>query len=168
MAASTHGSYRTIARADILVCLPKLRAFARVLSADRDRADRLVQYAIAQVWQAAGPDPVAMGLAARLYRILHELHHAEVAASSSTMVPLGDLSDDGFPPAFWELAGHQRELLVLDGVLQLSRAEIAQVSGWPLDMLDPLLCQARTALWLIRHSDSPSGAPQPASQSAEA
>jgi RNA polymerase sigma-70 factor (ECF subfamily) len=168
MAASVYGMYGSVGRADILVCLPKLRAFARVLSADRDRADRLVQDAIGQVWQAAKPDPVAPGLAARLYRILHELHHTETAASASTVAPFGDLSNDGFPTAFWELAGHHRELLVLEGVMQLSRAEIAMVSGWPLEMVEVLLCQARTALWWTMTADPIAGAPMSTGSRAEA
>jgi RNA polymerase sigma-70 factor (ECF subfamily) len=142
MAATTYRLYGTVARADILACLPRMRAFARVLSADRDRADRLVRDAIGRVWNAAHPDPATTSLPARLYRLVHVLHHADPAVGKATMKP----PNDPFGPAFWLLADHQRELLVLEGVLQLSRAEIALVSGWSPAMVEVLLNQARSAL----------------------
>jgi RNA polymerase sigma-70 factor (ECF subfamily) len=120
----------TVADADLLACVPHLRAFAWFLARNRDRADDLVQDTIVRALNAAQRFRAGSNLKAWMFTILRNLHYNEVRKNRVHIQSLDDplayepavppsqmasLEFGDFRRAFWQLADDRREVLILVG-----------------------------------------------------
>lgn len=71
-------------RSDVITCIPHLRAFARVLAGDRQRADDLVRETIIQTFTAVNRPRVGISLKIRMFTALRRLHYGACANRSTT------------------------------------------------------------------------------------
>src|ERR1017187_3403746 len=115
---------------EIWACLPNLRAFARSLTGNRDRADDLVQDAVLRALNAASQYTPGTNFRAWIFTILRNLHFNELRRNRGLMRPLeaadleihatapaqlARLEFDDFRRAFSTLPAALREALVLVG-----------------------------------------------------
>jgi len=133
---------------EILACLPHLRAFARSLTGDRDRADDLVQDAVLRALGAAQQFTPGTNFKAWIFTILRNLYFNEFRRNPSLFRPLeaadiemhatlpaqqAGLEFDDFRRAFAMLPAEQREALVLVGADGTPKqVKIAHSSGFVL------------------------------------
>ena len=73
---------------EVLACLPHLRAFARSLTGDRDRADDLVQDAVLRALGAAEQFTPGTNFKAWIFTILRNLYFNEFRRNPSLFRPL--------------------------------------------------------------------------------
>ena len=69
-------------RGELLAIIPHLRAFAVVLTGDRERADHLVHETLTTAWGEINDRQVSANLRAFLFRVLRNLFYAEAWAGS--------------------------------------------------------------------------------------
>lgn len=142
MTAAATGETGNVTEADLVACLPHLRAFARFLTGNRQRADDLVQDTIVRALAAAHEVQPGTNLKAWMFTILRNLRYGKLyknrvrlqssdgaAAHELAMVPSpeADLEFSDFRRAFWRLGENQREVLILVGATGLSYEEVAKV-----------------------------------------
>ena len=142
MMASAIQATSNVGERDLLACVPHLRAFAWFLAKNRDRADDVVQDTIVRVLTATHQFQAE----AWMFAILRNLHYNEARKNRVHVQSLDDpltyeptvlpsqmarLEFGDFRRAFWQLADHQREALILVGVSGLSYDEAAQVCECP-------------------------------------
>lgn len=159
-------------RANLLACIPHMRAFARVLTEDRERADDLVYAAITRTISAEREFKSKIDLKVEMFTFLHDLHYGEFGgtgmgllwrddATSQEQDSLPGLETDldlgNFRRAFWQLGDSHREMLILAGPSGLSHGEIARVCGCPVDKIEISISRARHELRRVLHRqpDSP-------------
>lgn len=157
-------------RADLLACIPHMRAFARVLTKDRERADDLVHAAIARTITAERDFKSEIDLKVEMFIFLHELHYAEFGGTGMGLLWRGDATSQeqdslsgreanldlgNFCWAFRQLGDSHREILILVGASGLSHGEIARVCGCPMDKIESLLSRARHELMMVLHRRQP-------------
>lgn len=143
---------------DILACLPHLRAFARSLTGDRDRADDLVQDAVLRAISAASQFTPGTNFKAWIFTILRNLYFNEFRRNRALMRPLEDadlethatapaqqagLEFDDFRRAFNTLPAEQREALVLVGADGFRYEEAAAICGCPIGTIKSRVARAR-------------------------
>jgi RNA polymerase sigma-70 factor (ECF subfamily) len=147
--------------AQILVCLPHLRAFARSLSGDRDRADDLVQSAIQRALGAAAQFRPGTNFKGWIFTILRNVYFSELRSHRRLEIPLDEANLDShatqptqlaglefheFRRAFDSLPVEQREALVLVGADGFSYEAAAAVCGAPIGTIKSRVCRARREL----------------------
>ncbi len=143
---------------DILACLPHLRAFARSLTGNRDRADDLVQDAVLRALSAASQFTPGTNFKAWIFTILRNLYFNEFRRNRALMRPLeaadlethatapaqqAGLEFDDFRRAFNTLPAEQREALVLVGADGFRYEEAAAICGCPIGTIKSRVARAR-------------------------
>jgi RNA polymerase sigma-70 factor, ECF subfamily len=146
---------------DILACLPHLRAFARSLTGDRDRADDLVQDAVLRALSAASQYTPGTNFKAWIFTILRNLYFNEFRRNRALMRPLeaadleihatapsqqAGLEFDDFRRAFRTLPAEQREALVLVGADGFRYEEAAAICGCPVGTIKSRVARARSEI----------------------
>jgi RNA polymerase sigma-70 factor, ECF subfamily len=147
--------------AQILACLPHLRAFARSLSSDRDRADDLVQSAIQRALGAAAQFTPGTNFKGWIFTILRNVYFSELRSHRRLEIPIDEanldshatqptqlagLEFDEFRRAFDTLPVEQREALVLVGADGFSYEAAAAVCGAPIGTVKSRVSRARREL----------------------
>ena len=162
-AAGTEGPsvtyYRGDFRSGLLLCLPQLRGFARVLTGTRDRADDLVQDALTRALAAEQRFEQGTNIRAWLMTILRNQWISDLRASrrhrSEELTPeLGTLPAAQLPTvalaelgrAMEKLSSSHREVLMLVAAAGLDHEEAAQICGCAVGTIKSRLNRARTHL----------------------
>jgi RNA polymerase sigma-70 factor, ECF subfamily len=158
---------------EILACLPHLRAFARSLAGDRDRADDLVQDAILRALGAADQFEPGSNFKAWIFTILRNLYFNEFRRNPSLFRPLeaadmeihatspaqhAGLEFDDFRRAFNKLPPEQREALVLVGADGFKYEEAAAICGCAVGTIKSRVSRARRDLQALLGEAGPSEA----------
>ena len=145
----------------ILACLPHLRAFARSLSGDRDRADDLVQSAVQRALGAAAQFTPGTNFKGWIFTILRNVYFSELRSHRRLEIPIDEanldshatqptqlagLEFDEFRRAFDTLPVEQREALVLVGADGFSYEAAAAVCGAPIGTVKSRVSRARREL----------------------
>jgi RNA polymerase sigma-70 factor (ECF subfamily) len=168
----TTTTYETanVEEAELLACVPHLRAFALFLSKNRSRADDLVQDTIVRALTAAHQFRVGTNLKAWLFTILRHQHYNTVRKYRLQMESLDDphafepsvpasqmvsLEFADFRRAFWQLNDSRREALILVGANGLSYAEAAKVCNCPMGTIKSRVSRAREELLKIMEDGFP-------------
>ncbi|WP_374447924.1 sigma-70 family RNA polymerase sigma factor [Stella sp.] len=152
-------AYRGDFRQGILLCLPQLRAFARVLTGVRDRADDLVQDAMTRALAAEHRFEQGTNIRAWLMTILRnqwisDLRSArrrrseeltpDLAALPGAQLPSVALAELG--RAMEKLSPAHREVLMLVAATGLDHEEAAQICGCAVGTIKSRLNRARNHL----------------------
>jgi RNA polymerase sigma-70 factor (ECF subfamily) len=164
MTTATIGPWN-FGEADLITCVPHLRAFARSLTGHRERSDDLVQDTIVRALTAAHQFQTWTNLKAWMFTILRNLHYGELRKNHGRRQLLDDTAthEPAMPPtqeanlevrdfrrAFGQLGDDQREVLILVGASGLSYEEAAQVCDCPIGTIKSRVSRARrTLLWLL-------------------
>jgi RNA polymerase sigma-70 factor, ECF subfamily len=148
-------------RNGLLAQLPRLRAFARSLARDPDRADDLVQETLTKAWEHRGKFKEGTNLRAWLFTILRNTYYSELrsrrrevadsdgyhsAQLASPPAQLHYLELQSVAYAFEGLTASQREALFLVGVSGLSYDEAARIGGCAVGTIKSRVFRARAIL----------------------
>ncbi len=148
-------------RDSIVGCVPHLRAFARSLCGNRDKADDLVQEAIARALAAERSYTPGTNFKAWIFTILRNLYFNDIRKHRGRLVSCEKLGEyePSCPPshhaslefcefrrAFWTLSDGQREVLMLVGPGGLSYEEAARTCGCAVGTIKSRVCRARQEL----------------------
>src|SRR5690242_6086629 len=145
-----------LTREELLALLPRLRCYARALTADLRRADELVLETLAHAAETWSPAPPL--LRHRLFGVMHRLHGERSArerpdraargiAPGAGARPSPDPADaDNMLARFSQLAVEEREVLVLVVLEALPYAEIAALLDVPMGTVMARLRRARAAI----------------------
>jgi RNA polymerase sigma-70 factor (ECF subfamily) len=162
MTESTHNS--NVIEADLIACIPHLRAFARFLTGNRERADDLVQDAVVRALTAAHQFQPGTNLKAWIFTILRNLYYNEIRKNRVKLQSIDEMAVDepalpatqeaslefgDFRRAFWQLGEDQREVLILVGASGLSYEEAAKVCNCPTGTIKSRVSRARRELMKI-------------------
>lgn len=145
----------------VVECIPHLRAFARSLCGNRDRADDLVQEAIMRALAAERSYTPGTNFKAWIFTILRNHYFNEIRKHGGRTVSSDDLGE--FEPstpasheaslefcefrrAFWTLSDGQREVLMLVGPGGLSYEEAASICNCAVGTIKSRVCRARQEL----------------------
>ena len=146
---------------DIVACIPSLRRYARGLTADRDRADDLVQDTLERAWGRFSMWQKRGELRAWMFGIMHnafvdrtralrsrpedgagdEVPERVERATQTDRLEMRDLDR-----LLQRLPHEQREVLLLVGVEELSYREVAVALGVPVGTVMSRLSRARERL----------------------
>ena len=163
MGTKVHGT-GNLEEADLLACVPHLRAFAWFLVKNRDRADDLVQDTIVRVLTAPHQFRIETNLRTWMCTVLRNLYYNEVRkhrvhiqslddplVHEPTILPshVASLEFGDFRRAFWQLADDQREALVLVSASDLSYEEAAKVCDCSKSTVKGRVSHARRELLRI-------------------
>lgn len=151
--------------ADVEAVIPRLRRYARALTASREAADDLVQDTLERVWAKRALWQPGTDLRAWMFTLMHNVHvnslksarrrpetssiaeedaPAAAAASPETGIVLGELR-----AALAVLPDEQREVVLLVGLEQLTYAEVAGVLGIPVGTVMSRLARGRERLRMV-------------------
>ena len=145
----------------LLDCMPHLRAFARSLTRNGDRADDLVQDAAIRALGAAHQFALGTNFKAWMFTILRNCHYSEIrkrhwlnvpfdqAPIASQAIPATQhaaLEFCDFRRAFSLLADSHREVLTLVGASGLSYEEVANVCDCAVGTVKSRVSRAREEL----------------------
>ncbi|SFC49335.1 RNA polymerase sigma-70 factor, ECF subfamily [Polaromonas sp. OV174] len=146
---------------DIVACIPSLRRYARGLTADRDRADDLVQDTLERSWSHFSMWQKRGEIRAWMFGIMH---NAFVDRLRSQRSRPEDGAGDALPELperatqadrlevrdldrlLQRLPNEQREVLLLVGVEEFSYQEVASTLGVPVGTVMSRLSRARERL----------------------
>jgi RNA polymerase sigma-70 factor (ECF subfamily) len=171
MRTTTHET-SNVGEAELLACVPHLRAFALFLSRNRDRADDLVQDTIVRALGAAHQFRAGTNLKAWLFTILRHQHYNAVRKNRVQIESLDDplafepsvpasqeasLEFGDFRRAFWQLNDTRREALILIGANGLSYTHAAKVCNCPIGTIKSRVSRARGELMKIMDDGVPGG-----------
>ena len=160
---------RSDINAQILVCLPHLRAFARSLAGDRDRADDLVQSAIQRALAAAAQFTPGTNFKGWIFTILRNVYFSELRRHRHLEIPIDEanlnshasqptqmagLEFGEFRRAFDMLPAEQREALVLVGADGFSYEAAAAVCGVPIGTVKSRVSRARRELGKLMSAEA--------------
>jgi RNA polymerase sigma-70 factor (ECF subfamily) len=158
-----------VTEADLVACLPHLRAFARALTGNRERAEDLVQDTVVHALTAAHQFQVGTNLQAWMVTILRNLRYTELrrmkrvpfqSLDASTHQPAVLPSQDAtlefgdFRRAFGQLGDDQREALILVGADGLSYEAAANACDCAMGTIKSRVSRARGELRRILQEDS--------------
>jgi RNA polymerase sigma-70 factor (ECF subfamily) len=140
----------TLARSDVLACIPHLRAFAAVLTGDRSRADDLVHDTIEQIVTAANRPRAGANLKVQMFATLHRLHYGaqrpstEGSAQQRKSPPTQEagLEPDELFHVLGCLCDEQREALILTAASGLSYQQAAEVCGCQIAAIESRVSRA--------------------------
>jgi RNA polymerase sigma-70 factor (ECF subfamily) len=147
--------------AEIVACIPSLRRYARGLTADRDRADDLVQDTLERAWGRLSMWHRRGEIRAWMFGIMHNQFIDRLRAQRSR--PEDSAGDDvpevPQPPqqshrlevrdldrCLQRLSVEQREVLLLVGVEEFSYQEAATALGVPIGTVMSRLSRGRERL----------------------
>jgi RNA polymerase sigma-70 factor (ECF subfamily) len=163
MASAIHET-RSLGDAELLACLPHLRAFAIFLTRNRDRADDLVQDTMVRALSAAHQFQAGTNLRTWLFTILRNQHYSALRKNRMQVQSLDDpttrepsvpanqeasLEFSDFRRAFWQLSEDRREALILIGASGLSYDEAAKLCGCPRGTIKSRVSRARSDILRI-------------------
>ncbi|ADZ69489.1 sigma-70 family RNA polymerase sigma factor [Polymorphum gilvum] len=146
---------------DLVNAIPSLRAFARSLSGNRDRADDLVQETLAKAIANRERYTPGTNLAAWLVTILRNHYYTEgrkrkrevadsdgayAATLTSTPQQPGHLELSDFLSALQSIPDDQREALILIGASGFSYEEAAEILGTRVGTVKSRVSRARARL----------------------
>lgn len=160
---------RAVTDADLIACLPRLRAFARGLTRTPERADDLVQDTVVHALTAAHQFQAGSNLQSWMFTILRNLRYSElrrmkrvpfqsldasacqpaVAATQELALEFGD-----FRRAFEQLGDDQRDALILVGADGLSYEEAARARDCATGTIKSRVSRGRGKLRQILTDDS--------------
>lgn len=150
--------------ADLLACIPHLRAYARFLTGNRERADDLVQDALLRALTAAHQFQPGTNLKAWIFTILRNLFYNEIRKNRLRVQSIDDIPGEGpatpatqdanlefadFRRAFWQLGQSQREVLIMVGASGLSYEEAAAICSCAVGTIKSRVSRARRELLKI-------------------
>jgi RNA polymerase sigma-70 factor (ECF subfamily) len=161
---------KTRFREGLLGEIPNLRAFARSITGNLDRADDLVQETLVKAWANRGRYEEGTNLRAWLFTILRNTFYSEfrkltrevsdsegkyaaTLATQASQLPYLDLQE--FKQAFDELPDDQREALFLIGASGFSYEEAAAICGCAVGTMKSRTNRARQKLAGALSVDSP-------------
>jgi len=147
--------------AEIVACIPSLRRYARGLTADRERADDLVQDTLERAWGKFSMWQKRGAVRAWMFGIMHNLFvdrlraqrstpedsavevmpEAPQRATQSDRLEIADLDR-----ALQRLPAEQREVVLLVAVEELTYREVAAAIGVPIGTVMSRLSRARERL----------------------
>jgi RNA polymerase sigma-70 factor (ECF subfamily) len=150
--------------ADVGAVIPRLRRYARALTASREAADDLVQDTLERAWAKRALWQPGTDLRAWMFTLMHNVHVNSLksarrrpetssiaeedapaaAASAETGIVLGELR-----AALAVLPDEQREVVLLVGLEQLTYAEVAGVLGIPVGTVMSRLARGRERLRMV-------------------
>ena len=148
---------------ELMAHLPEMRAFARFLAKDMERAEDLVQDASVRILAAADRFEPGTNFKAWSFTILRNLNHNERLKSTrivelggageylEKIAPLAATQDStltfrDFSRAFWQLEESYREVLMLVGANGLSYENAAKVCGCEVGTIKSRVSRARQSL----------------------
>ena len=147
--------------AALLECMPHLRAFARSLVRNRDRADDLVHDATVRALAAAHQFAMGSNFKAWIFTILRNCHYNEIRKHHWRNVPFDEAPEErqsthatqeaalefcDFRRAFSQLSDGHREVLTLVGASGLSYEEVANVCDCAVGTVKSRVSRAREEL----------------------
>ena len=156
-------------RSALVDCIPHLRAFARSLTRNRDRADDLVHDAAVRALAAANQFTPGTNFKAWIFTILRNLYYNEGRKDHSRNVPFDEatvtehaipatqeaaLEFCDFRRAFWQLGEDHREVLMLVGASGLSYEEAAEICGCAIGTIKSRVSRARQELTKLLSEDT--------------
>lgn len=156
-------------RSALVDCIPHLRAFARSLTRDRNRADDLVHDAAVRALGAANQFTPGTNFKAWMFTILRNLYYNEARKNLWRHVPLDEAAIAGhatpatqeatlefcdFRRAFWQLNADHREVLMLIGSSGLSYEEAAKVCDCAIGTIKSRASRARQELTKLLSEDN--------------
>lgn len=146
---------------ELVELIPFLRAFARTLCGDRDRADDLCQEALAKAWQSRASYQAGTNFKAWLFMILRNHFYSERRRAwrqrpwDDTLVERLHVTPESQNAAMnlqdinrglGQLRDEQREALILVGAGGFSCEEAAKICGCAVGTIKSRVNRARTAL----------------------
>jgi RNA polymerase sigma-70 factor (ECF subfamily) len=152
---------------ELTASIPHLRAFARMLCGDRDRADDLAQETLMKAWAARDRYVAGSSFRAWTYTILRHHYFGQVRrerfvgdydeqeAERILYTPgaqEGHLEATDVLRALTTLPAAQREVLVLVSIGGVSYEEIAEICGVALGTVKSRIARARAALSAVIES----------------
>jgi RNA polymerase sigma-70 factor, ECF subfamily len=149
-----------VPEADLLAVLPHLRAFARSLVRNYDRADDLVHDTVVRALNAAHRFEPGTNLKGWMFTILRNQFYNDLRQNKPLLsldmpmmaepsVPAAQESHlelDDFRRAFWQLSDDKREVLILVGASGLSYEEAAEICGCAEGTIKSRVSRARLEL----------------------
>lgn len=156
-------------RSALVDCIPHLRAFARSLTRNRDRADDLVHDAAVRALAAADQFTLGTNFKAWIFTILRNLYYNEGRKDHSRNVPFDEtrvtehaipatqeaaLEFCDFRRAFWQLGEDHREVLMLVGASGLSYEEAAKICDCAVGTIKSRVSRARQELTKLLSEDT--------------
>jgi RNA polymerase sigma-70 factor (ECF subfamily) len=167
MDSPTNGNNRAEFEQTLLETIPHLRAFARSLTRNRERADDLTHDAVVRALAAMDQFIPGTNFKAWIFTILRNLFYNEGRKRWANFSSIDDMA--GFEPsvepsqqaslefcdfrrAFWQLNEDQREVLILVGASGLSYEEAAAVCGCRVGTVKSRVSRARNELKQILDS----------------
>jgi RNA polymerase sigma-70 factor, ECF subfamily len=156
-------------RSALVDSIPHLRAFARSLTRNRDRADDLVHDAAVRALAAAEQFTPGTNFKAWIFTILRNLYYNEGRKDHSRNVPFDEatvtehaipatqeaaLEFCDFRRAFGRLSDAQREVLMLVGASGLSYEEAAKVCNCAVGTIKSRASRAREELTRLLSEDA--------------
>lgn len=169
---------RSSLQRDLTKMVPNLRAFARSLCGNHDRADDLVQETLVKAWQKRATFAEGSNLKAWLFTILRntylsewrkrkfEVEDRDGTIAASVEVPGGQASHMDmldFVKAFEMLPPQQREALVLIGAEGFAYEDAALMCGCAVGTMKSRVNRARARLAELLKLDATSVSPCPVS-----
>jgi len=162
--AAPAGAGKFDIRAEVIAVMPHLRAFARFLTGNRERADDLVQDAVVRALTAAHQFQPGTNFKAWMFTILRNLFYNEGRKARMKTEPLDEVTEnqhsaapsqeaglefDDFRRAFWRLTEEQREVLILVGASGVSYEEAAEICNCAVGTIKSRVSRARAQLTRI-------------------
>jgi len=156
-------------RSALVDSIPHLRAFARSLTRNRDRADDLVHDAAVRALAAAEQFTPGTNFKAWIFTILRNLYYNEGRKDHARSVPFDEttvaerailppqeaaLEFCDFRRAFWQLGEDHREVLMLVGASGLSYEEAARVCNCAVGTIKSRISRARQELTRLLSDDT--------------
>jgi RNA polymerase sigma-70 factor (ECF subfamily) len=144
---------------ELAALVPRLRRYARALTASREAADDLTQDTLERAWSKRALWRAGTDLRAWLFAIMHNVYvngarrgqpaaadqgvadELPAATSAESAIVLAELAR-----ALTRLPDEQREVVLLVGLEQFSYAETAEVLGVPLGTVMSRLSRGRERL----------------------
>ena len=166
-------------RQQLLVAIPRLRRYARLLTGDTHRADDLVQDTLERacvkwnLWQP-GAEP-ALQLRAWLFTVMHNVFvnqwRGKGAAAARDAVPIDDIDMQGpgrdpglrldLERALQQLPPDQLEIILLVALEDFSYAQAAILIGVPIGTVMSRLSRARARLAVLMEGAAPAKTGRP-------
>lgn len=151
---------RNVSDTDLLALLPHLRAFARSMTRQGDRADDLVQDTVVRALHSAHRFQPGTNLKAWLFTILRNEFYNEIRRTrpllsldlpgmeEPSMAPRQEvpLEFEDFARTFGQLSADKREVLMLVGPEGLSYDETARICGCAQGTIKSRVSRARLEL----------------------
>ena len=153
----------------LLNSMPHLRAFARSLTRNRDRADDLVHDATIRALGAAHQFALGSNFRAWMFTILRNCHYSEIRKREWRNVSFDEAPAEGratpatqhaalefcdFRRAFSQLSDSHREVLTLIGASGLSYEEAANVCDCAVGTVKSRVSRAREELTRLLSDDT--------------